>query len=70
MTIFRQEKGNRYDTTLYCKPTINFNQVFINNAKQFLRIIKSQMLKRNCKKQLQEVLLIDLNINNKKNHDI
>ena len=45
MTIFRREKGNRYDTTLYCKPTINFNQVFINNAKQFLRIIKSQMLK-------------------------
>ena len=49
MTIFRREKGNRYDTTLYCKPTINFNQVFINNAKQFLRIIKSQMLKQNGK---------------------
>lgn len=43
MTIFRREKKS--DTTLYCKPTINFNQVFINNAKQFLRIIKSQMLK-------------------------
>lgn len=68
MTIFRQEKGNRYDTTLYCKPTINFNQVFINNAKQFLIIIKEEMLKRNCKKHFQEVLLIDLN--NKKNHDI
>ena len=50
MTIFRLEKRNRYNTLLYCKPNLNLNKVFLNSAKQFLIIIKGEMLKRNCKK--------------------